>query len=317
MRARGREGDVARSVRRIASWRGKSFRPRPTSVGAGRSSARRADIARATTAILSSRTLRFRRALGAGARPRRSPRPSPRPPPARDMSATTSLLDRPWPTPDELADARASALELAREAGVTGVAASDVVVTLAPYRVCPLGAHVDHQGGRVLGMALNCGITLAFVPVPDSARLPASTVLLRSDAFAGEVRFDLLDDDESMPPPSSAAVRRAGGARTPRRRRGPPRRPPTEPPRRGIVGVVRATPRTSPGPASRPPPRSPWRAFEPLLAAAADENASDALAPREPNLAKIRPPAPWRPSASASSAASSTKPPRSSPGAAP
>ena len=197
------------------------------------------------------------------------------------MSATTSLLDRPWPTPDELADARASALELAREAGVTGVAASNVVVTLAPYRVCPLGAHVDHQGGRVLGMALNCGITLAFVPVPDSARLPASTVLLRSDAFAGEVRFDLLDDDESMPPPlsSSAADAPGGWGAYPRGAAAVLRaalRP--NPPRRGIVGVVRASPPNlarSGVSSSAALSVACVRALS--LAAAADENASDAL----------------------------------------
>ena len=284
---------------------------------------RAAPISRATTArvvahpSVSSRT-------GGGRAPRRSPRPSPRPPPARDMSATTSLLDRPWPTPDELADARASALELAREAGVTGVAASDVVVTLAPYRVCTLGAHVDHQGGRVLGMALNCGITLAFVPVPDSARLPASTVLLRSDAFAGEVRFDLLDDDESMPPPSSSAADAPGGwGAYPR----------------GAAAVLRAALRPNPlaagssaSSARRPPEPRPVRRL--VLRRALRGVRSRRPSPSPPPPTKTRrtrsrasattrsgersaSPAPWRPSASASSAASSTKPPRSSPGAAP
>ena len=33
-----------------------------------------------------------------------------------------------------------------------------------PYRVCPLGAHSDHQHGKVTGIAINKGITIAFGP---------------------------------------------------------------------------------------------------------------------------------------------------------
>ena len=32
----------------------------------------------------------------------------------------------------------------------------------APYRVCPLGAHVDHQHGLVMGFAINKGVDLWF-----------------------------------------------------------------------------------------------------------------------------------------------------------
>ena len=32
----------------------------------------------------------------------------------------------------------------------------------APYRVCPLGAHVDHQHGLVTGFAINKGVDLYF-----------------------------------------------------------------------------------------------------------------------------------------------------------
>jgi len=31
-----------------------------------------------------------------------------------------------------------------------------------PYRVCPLGAHIDHQFGRVHGFALNYGVHMAY-----------------------------------------------------------------------------------------------------------------------------------------------------------
>lgn len=30
----------------------------------------------------------------------------------------------------------------------------------SPYRICPVGAHVDHQHGLVTGFALNYGIDL-------------------------------------------------------------------------------------------------------------------------------------------------------------
>ena len=30
----------------------------------------------------------------------------------------------------------------------------------SPYRVCPLGAHVDHQHGIVTGFAINKGVDL-------------------------------------------------------------------------------------------------------------------------------------------------------------
>lgn len=35
------------------------------------------------------------------------------------------------------------------------IAADDVRVVASPYRICPLGAHIDHQGGPVLGMTIN------------------------------------------------------------------------------------------------------------------------------------------------------------------
>ncbi|MEM7001050.1 MAG: galactokinase family protein [Pseudomonadota bacterium] len=40
-------------------------------------------------------------------------------------------------------------------------------VAFAPYRVCPLGAHVDHQFGEVMAGALDVGITIAFAPRTD------------------------------------------------------------------------------------------------------------------------------------------------------
>lgn len=55
----------------------------------------------------------------------------------------------------------------------------------SPYRVCPLGAHVDHQKGLVTGFAIDKGVDLCFDVVESSQ------VTLRSDNFAGDVIFDI------------------------------------------------------------------------------------------------------------------------------
>ena len=53
----------------------------------------------------------------------------------------------------------------------------------SPYRVCPLGAHVDHQHGLVTGFAFDKGVDLWFSPTSDGS------VVLRSLTFEGEVNF--------------------------------------------------------------------------------------------------------------------------------
>lgn len=37
-------------------------------------------------------------------------------------------------------------------------------VAFCPYRVCPIGAHSDHQHGKITGLAINKGIHIAFRP---------------------------------------------------------------------------------------------------------------------------------------------------------
>jgi galactokinase len=58
---------------------------------------------------------------------------------------------------------------------------------IAPYRICPLGAHVDHQGGDVLGRTVNAYSILAFAPLPNPE------IRLRSANFPGETVFFLED----------------------------------------------------------------------------------------------------------------------------
>ncbi|MBP7494102.1 MAG: GHMP kinase [Spirochaetales bacterium] len=44
---------------------------------------------------------------------------------------------------------------------------NEVRVVQSPLRICPLGAHVDHQHGYVTGMALDASIFLAYAPNPE------------------------------------------------------------------------------------------------------------------------------------------------------
>ena len=138
------------------------------------------------------------------------------PSPAVDQPQPPGASQHAWPSDRDLATLRE---DVAAFAELHGVPADprDVRVAVAPYRVCPLGAHVDHQGGRVAGMALDCGVLLGFLQAParktgadrDEAHrtetetepeVGASEVLLRSDAFAGEVaRFDVTRPDDDIP----------------------------------------------------------------------------------------------------------------------
>ncbi len=62
---------------------------------------------------------------------------------------------------------------------------------LSPYRICPIGAHVDHQGGTVLGKTVNAYTVLAFAP------LSTPDVRLYSLNYAPPTTFQL----DNIPPP--------------------------------------------------------------------------------------------------------------------
>ena len=74
----------------------------------------------------------------------------------------------------------------------TACAREDICVICSPLRVCPLGAHVDHQDGLVTGMTLDRAIWLAFVPRSDQH------MRIESLNFEGCIEFDLDD----VPPKS-------------------------------------------------------------------------------------------------------------------
>ena len=52
----------------------------------------------------------------------------------------------------------------------------------SPYRICPIGAHIDHQGGPVLGRTLMIGTLLEYEP------LDSHEISLSSDQF-GQTNF--------------------------------------------------------------------------------------------------------------------------------
>lgn len=56
----------------------------------------------------------------------------------------------------------------------------------SPYRVCPLGAHVDHQHGLVTGFAIDKGVDLWYDATSDGE------VRLESRTFEGTVEFSVL-----------------------------------------------------------------------------------------------------------------------------
>jgi galactokinase len=68
-----------------------------------------------------------------------------------------------------------------------GVEPDRVRLVRAPLRICPLGAHIDHQLGVVTGMTLDQSILLAFVPTADG------TIHLDSQNFSPALSFQMAE----------------------------------------------------------------------------------------------------------------------------
>ncbi len=71
-----------------------------------------------------------------------------------------------------------------------GIPLEDIHILTSPYRICPLGAHIDHQGGPVLGMTVDAYTLMAFVPTNDGE------LKLRSQNYPGRVVLNLEDVPE-------------------------------------------------------------------------------------------------------------------------
>jgi len=100
-----------------------------------------------------------------------------------------------------------------------------VRVVVSPYRVALLGAHVDHQGGRVLGKTLNAFTVLAFAPAAEPL------VRMHSVNYSGVTTVAL--EESPAPEESEHWGRYLYGARSVLAR--------TLPLKRGMVGIVQGT----------------------------------------------------------------------------
>jgi len=67
----------------------------------------------------------------------------------------------------------------------TGVFPEGIKILASPYRICPLGAHIDHQGGDVLGMTIDLHTLMAFLPSQGGE------ICLRSENYPEQTNFDL------------------------------------------------------------------------------------------------------------------------------
>ena len=91
----------------------------------------------------------------------------------------------------DLSHIKASLVEEFQAACRPGV--QDVRTVASPYRISPLGAHIDHQGGPVLGMTIGAYTLMAYAPSSDQR------IHLRSKNFPDTVAFDLNDIPEEIP----------------------------------------------------------------------------------------------------------------------
>lgn len=71
--------------------------------------------------------------------------------------------------------------------------ATDIRAVRSPLRICPLGAHVDHQGGLVTGVALDSSINLVYTPSIDGY------IRIQSQDFPDEEMFHLDHVPEVIP----------------------------------------------------------------------------------------------------------------------
>jgi galacturonokinase len=91
-------------------------------------------------------------------------------------------------------DLEATRNQMVQELGSRyGIGRASARLVFAPYRICPLGAHIDHQLGPVTAMAIDQGVMLAY------ASVPACEVRLTSLNIPGEARFELSSPGTARP----------------------------------------------------------------------------------------------------------------------
>ncbi len=68
---------------------------------------------------------------------------------------------------------------------ITAADTDKISIVKVPLRICPLGAHIDHQLGNVTGLTLDQSLLLAFVPTYDNS------VFIESTTFSPSIQFFL------------------------------------------------------------------------------------------------------------------------------
>lgn len=71
--------------------------------------------------------------------------------------------------------------------------ATDIRAVKSPLRICPIGAHSDHQLAKVMGMTLDASVDLVYTP-DDSGY-----VHIRSLDFPDKEYFHLSHDSDYVP----------------------------------------------------------------------------------------------------------------------
>jgi len=74
---------------------------------------------------------------------------------------------------------------ISQTAKLNGALRRDMRLVISPYRICPLGAHIDHQDGLVTGLAIDRAVVMTFTPRQDRC------VRMTSHDFGGVVEFEL------------------------------------------------------------------------------------------------------------------------------
>lgn len=63
----------------------------------------------------------------------------------------------------------------------------NIYKSFCPYRICPIGAHSDHQYGKITGFAIDKGIEIEYTPTENGV------IEIYSMNFPGKVEFNIYD----------------------------------------------------------------------------------------------------------------------------
>lgn len=80
-----------------------------------------------------------------------------------------------------------------KDAFINKYGSDDIRGVKSPLRICPLGAHIDHQGGTVTGMALDASVNMVYSPNNDGY------IRVQSMDFPDEEYFHLDRVPEMVP----------------------------------------------------------------------------------------------------------------------